>query len=441
MPTRIIKLLIPLLLFGAIFSYLFVLNSGSVTVTYGTDRSWNAPLAIVLTVTFCLGATIAAMVAFFFALKHSYLDWRQTKRQQRLTEHQEVFIKAREHLASGNYSAARTLFKQILEYDPNNIVTRVLLASVYKKEGDLQGALHVLDEARLTHRKNLELTFLAAEIHEELGNYTAAYDNMALAFQADEENTKVLRKMISYCEHLQRFDDALNFQARLVRLTSGDIQRKEQERLALIRFHQATNKEGIEKKQALEEVLKKHKDFPSALIELAFIEKAGGNLKEATKLLTRAFVRSQEVSVLNEIAQLWLEAGDPEGAIASLRNAVLYSLPEDRITVQSHLYLVSVLLTVGMLREAKSELQKIKSSNHLLGTEDTVSAAILEAKIAEREGDPHLSCQILFTAAEASSTGASALILKGVAHQNGGSRRTSGISEQIEQPSPRLSTP
>ncbi len=435
MPSRIVKVLIPTLLIIAIFSYIFVLNPGSVTLNYWGGRSWTSPLGIVVTVVFCFGATVAAILAFFLTAKHTFQDWKRDRGIRRRDERAQLLTRGREQLAMENFGAAQSLFERVIAGDPTNVVARILLAKVYRRRGDLPSAVKVLEEARQTQRPNLELLFLAADIQEELGNLTGALDNFSLVRQHEPQNLAALKRLAELCEQMNRLDEAVEFQSEVVRLSPGAGFSAEQARLAHLRFLIAMrNRENNQAhfRQSLEAILREHKDYPDALLELARLDWSSGRYQQATKFWTRAFRATHDVRLLEQAASHWLTLHNPQGAIEYMRNATSSLPDESPAYYRAQLALVRLLLNVEMIAEAKVEMDKLR----MLGppsTEQEREFAVLEARLLQRDGR-YLEAYTLLLRLLGENNNEERLLLK----QGGQSRHPLQL---IEAPSPQLSTP
>ncbi len=385
MSRRIISLILFLVIVSLV-SYVFYLNPGPVTVNFGPANSKVAPLALVLIFTFCLGAILSALIAFAVGVQSFFKEWMQERRFRSFKHHQELIVVGREQLAAKNFDAALRTFRRIIEQDPSNIVARILLAKTFRDRGDFKSALQVLDESRQSQKNNVELLFLAADLSARLGNFTSAYDNLALVLKMQPSNEFALVKIVESCDNLGRYSQAIDFQKQVIRLLSSAEQTKAQEALALLELKKAKSEAGAnrqELRQALDEVLKRHKNFGPALAELAFLERDNGELDVATKHWSRAYKLSGDLEHLERLAKTWLKVDDPEKAVTVVRNAVLNR--ESAIggaDIDGGLFLATLLFNLGLVDNSKAELTKIKA--HLpLSTEQTLQVTLLDAYLSD----------------------------------------------------------
>lgn len=354
-----------LILVGAIVSYIFYLNPGPIELVYGPGRTVSAPLALILVTVFAAGFLFASLIAFGLGLRQSWLRWREQQRIRQAELHQQQIVTAREELASGNLTRARTMFQKIIEQDPQNIIARIMLAETYRRGGDPLSALKILDEARAGQRENLELLFLAADLNGELANLTAACDNLTLVLKSQPGNSAALERLAQYSTSLGRAEQTRDYLQRLIKVTPADTAPAVQEQLAqseLTIAQKSADPVSPEYKNAVEDVLRRHRDFPPALGALAQVERDGSRLDLATKLWIRAFRFSGNPEYLDAAAQTWLKIDQPARALEAVRNGVIARSADDAVNLHGRMYLISMLLKLEMVEDAQTEIDALTSA-------------------------------------------------------------------------------
>lgn len=404
MSQRMIQFLLILLTVGCVVAFLFYFNPHAVTLHYGPGKIWEAPLALVLLLVFFFGAVTTGFLAMILGLRHTFDIWRREKKEKVDKAHHGQMIRGREQLASKNLDGAKASFQKIITRDPENIVGRILLGKTLRAQGNLRGAVRVLDEARASQKQNQELLILAASINEQRGNFTAAYDNLSLLLQADADSVFALRKIVDYSKKLDRFDDAIEFQKRLVKLTPAQEQRKEQDILASLELQYA-EKFFVENRNALkitvEEILKRHRDFPEALSLLATLERESKRFEVAGKLLTKAFSITQDLQYLQDLGSMWIAQEQPSKALASVRTA-LGNVYEGDVCdkLPGTFFLIALLLQLEMVDDASKEFESLLA--HGLLSKEGISndlflhGGMLKSKILERQGKVEEALRTLF---------------------------------------------
>lgn len=447
MPSRILKIVSFLVIVGVV-SWVFYFNPGSVVVTLGPGKTLSAPMALILIFVFCFGALCTASIALFIGTRYQFQRWRESRGIKLNKTHEHWMVSGREQLAAGNYQGARDAFLRIVEQDQGNIVARIMLASTFVAQGQIKQALQVLEECRSEQKNNIELLFLAAQVNAELGNSTAAYDNIALVLRAKPDNPTALERMVFYSANLERFGDAIDYQQRLLRQTTDeDLRRKRQEKLAELEVsaaRKACESDDAALRAALEDLRRKYRDFTCVLAELAELERRASRIDAAVSHWSRMYQLSGEPRCLIEIASTWLTAEEPEKALAAVRSALSLRTAESVSPVRGRLFLVSLLLHLEMREDARREIEALRAREDLdLGTKR--ESSVLEAKLLCREGRFDEASQILLTLAEESLLASDMKRLKPEQFDTWDAQPWHhGVklaAAARKQPSPRLSTP
>lgn len=370
--TRKILILTLLLALVAAVSYVFYLNLEPVTLTYSPAQTFSAPLGLILIGVFSLAVILTSSIFLLFIAwnKLQIRKLNKTLSQEQL--HHEQIIKAREALASENYEQAKSILKKLNKKYPQDVVTRILLAQALKEEGDADEALKVLEEARAEQNENLELLCETALANELMGNYTAAYDNAKLMLKKEPYNKRALRFISYFASRLERFDEAIETQKKLIGVVNSDQIEDEQETLAYLMYKRAENApDQSNKRSLLEEVIKNHKSYSPALISLAELEIKEAKLSAAEKLLLKAYNVDNDPSIIERMLKLWPD--NLKKSIALAKKAIENSASADALATEAHLLLVKTYLEQSQKDEARDELQKTKACEVLDGQEERIS--------------------------------------------------------------------
>ena len=149
------------LLVGAVL-YITLSNSETATLKLGPTLQVTTYAGVIYIGVFALGCIAASFVALFFGFK-SYLRERKLRSHERNRQaFFDLFVKARSHMAGGEYAAARDVWEQVLHHDHDNVIARIELSKCLESVGDLREALRVLDSTRASSRSSLEVLFRAA---------------------------------------------------------------------------------------------------------------------------------------------------------------------------------------------------------------------------------------------------------------------------------------
>lgn len=380
---RIIKLLFVLLIIGVV-SYVFYLNPTPAEVKFGPNSFWRMPMALILIVTFCVGALTTAVFAFFVGIKLRLRSWRENRQVEMVKNHVSLITMAREQLALGNLPAARTAFQKVIEKDPSDIPARVLLAKTYQREGKAKEALAVLENARIEQKSNIELLLAASDINSELGNETAAHDNAALVLKLAPKNRFALERLAKSAEKLSRFDEAISYQQQLIKASSSSEHAKREEDLAELKLQAAKAKhqeDHVQLQRTLEEIRHEHKHSPAVIDALAMNARALEDYDSASKLWLKLYQETTNVRCLAEIATTWLKAEEPGKAVAVVRNAI----SQKGAKTDAKLFFVSLLIQLTMLGEAKQVFDQIDPAE-LTNQELRDDYSLLKATLLRHDG-------------------------------------------------------
>ena len=388
MSGRIFKFALVILIVASVV-YVFMLNPGSVGVSLKPGKVWEAPLALVLVITFLAGAGLMFLFSLLFGLKLQFRTRKAIKQGEMVKNHHDLINSAREQLALGNFMDAREKFEKIISRDPDNIGARVLLAKTFQNQGDAKGALGILEDARVEQKKNIELLLLAADLNAQLGNPTAAFDNARLVLKLAPSNRFALRRLVENCRELGRFEEAITYQKQLVKIEDGPQHAEAQDCLAQIEVEhalEAQSDDGKALRKQLQDILRRHKNFPPALAALARAEHNAGDTKEASSLLVKAYQGEKKVAHLEEIASIWLEEEKPSKAIDAIRSALKARSKGEESDPGGQLFLVKLLLHLESVDEAKRLFAEVEESA-IYDERERLDAALIKARLLQKEGN------------------------------------------------------
>jgi thioredoxin-like negative regulator of GroEL len=415
--------------------YITLTNSDSATLKLGPRLTLSTYAGVIYIGIFAAGCIAASLVALFFGLK-SYLRERRLlsleRNRQNFFKSQE---KARGLMAAGDWGAARSLWEDVINRDPENIVAKVELSKCVEELGDVRESLRVLDSTRASSRASIEVLFRAAQLNQRLGNNTAARDNLALILAMGPSH-KALELARDTSEALGQFDAALQFQQELE--TIGYTSEQDKPIRARLAFKQIPHDSATSeiRRNALLAFIKRHPEFSPALESLADIERAKGNIDACAEYLVKAARSSGgDISRWRRVVDLWREsgAGDQrqraDRAVAAARSATKDTKGKDRL--EAELLMIETLLAFNHFQDAERALEGFaglaQRENAELTTEISQRLTTLKGYCLAQTGNVH-------------STGPlwQQLALPGSSPAN--NRSDKAQAARIE-PSPVLSTP
>ena len=417
--------------------YITLTNSDTATLKLGPQLTVSTYAGVIYIGVFAAGCIAASLIALFFGLK-SYFRERKLRAQERLRQNfYKTQERARSLMAAGDWGAARALWEDVINRDPDAIVARVELSECLEQLGDLRESLRVLDATRASSRANIEVLFRAAQLNNQLGNRTAARDNLALIL-AQGPSHRALEIMRTTCEELGLFDEALKHHDELegigYRSEQSDVIRA---RLSLGKILQDETSPQ-DRKAALMTLLKRHPTYPPAFESLAEIERAQGNTDLCAEYLVKsARASGGEISSWRKVVELWLHSdridqrSRTEKALAAARSATKDTHGTSRL--EAELLLIRTLLAVNHFQDAERALDGFQA----VAQKETNG---LTPEIAER-----LTIQRGYYLAQTGKANSTGPLWQELADPARAASRSAGISKGSDsvrsEPSPALSTP
>lgn len=354
--SKLLKIII-IIAVVAIAVLIILQNSIGVDVSITKDyKIENINLGVVLISTFILGVLFASLFAVYFSL----VNFVRRKKVEYEKKQKENFIKtvleAREAYAEGNWAQAKSIWQSLRKKDSSGILANVEISKALEADNNLKEALSVIDKARTSSPKNIEVLFRAAELNLANGNKTAALDNLALILaQKSNQKSAILARDLS--EDLNRFEDALEYNEKAIEADSLKDYQEVKERLEYKKLLAnsdltETGRESFTK--ALTKFVKKHSKCTDAILKLAEIEHSGGNTDRAAELLYKASQVTNSSELWHEAVGLWIEANSPDRAIATAKSAIKSTKGVDRL--KTELDYIRVLITLNKNEDVEKSL-------------------------------------------------------------------------------------
>jgi tetratricopeptide (TPR) repeat protein len=375
-------------------------------------------------------------VALFFGFK-GYLRERKLRATDRSRQHfLNLFEKARNLMASGDWAAARDLWEQVIHRDPENVIARVELSRSLESLGDAPEALRVLDATRASSRSSAEVLFRAAELNRKLGNNTAAVDNLGLII-SEAPRRKALELARDICSEMGKINEALIFQDELDRIgyaSEEPLDARRQLRLAQI-VQNAQGETAL--RDELLAFVKRNPSYTPAMEKLAHIELSRGNVEESAELLMKVAKESNgDLSKWRAVVTLWLNSvqGDfsrrSHRAIAAARSATQRTSGRQRL--EAELLVIETLLQANAFSDVEKALDGFTS---LAERETNGIPSDIAQKLRIQRG--HYLAQM----GKAGETAELWQELAGQVSSSAMRRSSQAPREKVMEPSPVLSTP
>ncbi|MDR2338460.1 MAG: hypothetical protein LBE20_07485 [Deltaproteobacteria bacterium] len=263
---QITKWVIKLIFFFFILSvvaYIFYLNHENAIFYLSTRRQFSAPLALIVLIAFSLGLLLTALIALLLGLHQKLIIWSITRNSKNLQKIKSNYIKARSMLALDNLTAAEAITKKILTQDKKHLLASILLAQIMERQDNISAALEIIEKSCSDENQtNAELLLYFTELNNKAGNYSAAYDKLKILLKTKPNNVRILGLIVETALLLNRVEEAIKYQERLIlNSPTKDIQMLE-EKLADLKLKVLISDKTLSWKQLKAGLKKLAKKFP-----------------------------------------------------------------------------------------------------------------------------------------------------------------------------------
>jgi tetratricopeptide (TPR) repeat protein len=337
--------------------YLFYLNPDAVTVQLSRTSQWHAPLALVLLVTFLVGATLTFVVSLVRESRHAVLGWRRTRNARRVRRQQ---LRKEQGLGLswlGEYDKARAVLAKGLRDHPDDLTAFLLFARTYLSERDSARALGVLHEGADTRGPDPKLLLFLGEAQRGVGDLAAAGGTLERARAADPASPRILAALRDTYVAAGRWSDAAKVQEAVLvgirdPLTLGDAER----RATGLRYQSALSAPTAEARVTdLRALLRAQPDFEPAAVSLGDALLDAGQVRQAERVWRRALARGARAGALERLEHL-LRGGPRAHRLDALTRKLVRRRPDDGT---ARLFHARQLIRDGKLDDAAAELAQI----------------------------------------------------------------------------------
>jgi len=351
------------IIFALGFLYFWGINPGEVTVFLTSDMSYTLPTTIMLICVLLLGLLIGNGVHIFSAFLLSFRNWKGGRQQKKAEEISSIYRSGVGRLLSGDLKKARTLLKKALDRDPRRVDSHLALASVALQEGNTQEGIDLLQKARELDPKGIEVLFKLATTFEEADRLEEAMTIYKELLSSDADNRKAMRALRDIHMDLGGWQDALDLQKKIIKVSSGPKADTEKTILLQLRYEVARqNLENGERDQAIEtcrDIIKKDANFTPARVTLGDAYRQAGRDEEAVKIYQDGYKALKKSVFLARLEDHYLHAEDPAALLAFYRS----QMQADAEDLLLKLYLGRLCLRLEMVDEAMQHLTDLETSN------------------------------------------------------------------------------
>ena len=324
---KILSLIFLFIIVG-IVSALYINNPTVVTVNLFSS-TYNAPMALVLLITFGAGIFIASLVCTVLISIKNIRIWQITSKTKIHNQHMNELISIREEIASGDVAQAELKLRKIIDKE-DNLHALILLVESLISRNQLNEAITVLEHGRVILPSNVEILFKLSELYKTLGNVTASADNLRIINNLDPANHQGKRLLFDDLIKLGKHEEAEEVIKNLMRISTADEIKLLQTKFAKIQLEKINSEFSLDKitdfssvRKKLEDFLVRHRDYPQAHLKLAEIEvRDGKKLDLAKKFFQKAVDQKLSAKRTVSFFEVLLRSNLPEFAIELVKSAI-----------------------------------------------------------------------------------------------------------------------
>lgn len=362
MLIAILIIVISLLTLYIFFSHL---NPATITLIYFWDHSISLSPALLLVGSLLLGLVVGLLVHFFFSATHQFSHLRSRKKEKREQETTKLFRQGVNKYLSGDPDEAQKLLEKALGRDSTRVDIRLALSDVHIRKGKLQEAEAVLNSARDSDPRCLEVLLKLASVHETLSDHEAAERIYEEILQVENNNRTALERFRDFYIKQGLWEKALELQKRLLKIVFGPQLEEERQKQIALRYELAW--QNLEKGQfqnsrseckELAEIIKQAPDFTPARIALGDAYKAQGKIKDAAQIWQEGYKSTGKSIFLSRLEDLYLEKEDPSTLFTFYRSA----LSERGQDLLLHFFYGKLCLRLEMVEEAIEQLTVVENA-------------------------------------------------------------------------------
>jgi tetratricopeptide (TPR) repeat protein len=353
MVTRIIRFLVVLLIVGGTI-YLVLSNAQAIDLHLSPRFVVQTTVGVVLIASFLGGIFLASTISLLTSVRRQIRENRVkvAERQTRLDN--DRYLEGRVLSLLGELTPARTLLEKLVRSSPQLLLPRLTLAEVYKRLGDSNRALKVLDETRALFPESIEVLYKSAEVNEALGNQVAALDNIKLLIQQRPYSFPTYKAML-LSESLGHLGEALDYYNKL---GGSELQvPSDGARIAFKRIIDDNNNNEGSQHDKLIALTKRFPDALDAHLRLAQTAQQEGDVDKAAHHFLKAARITKNFDSWNTLVHFWLEVEKPEKAIAAARTAI--NELQGTAGGEARLLLTRLYLHYGHLDKADETLNQL----------------------------------------------------------------------------------
>lgn len=346
------------------FGYLTFYNPDQVTFSLSKERQLQLPIVELVFISFFAGASLVFISYIAYDLQRALERWRIRRREKKRGVVQELYQQGVDALKRGEREKAKDFLARYIEKDPTNIEAYIQLAGVYSKEENYNDAIKILAKGRLMEPNHAALLFHLARDFRKAQRMDDAISTLENIIDITPSNLEALRELRDVYRGVKRWEDACEVQKEIVRYTTKERKKSDQEVKILLGFkyehgnHLLEEGEVERAEKVFREMIKQDKGFLPSYIGLGDAYYREGKLEEAADTWEKAFAASGDIVFLHRLENMLIREEQPDRILEGYRN-ILAERPDD-LTVR--FFFGKLCLRLEMVEDALEQLTRVEAS-------------------------------------------------------------------------------
>jgi lipopolysaccharide biosynthesis regulator YciM len=345
-----------------VYDHLQELNPGSVTVRIGPSSVFELSPVSLMLISMALGALIVTVLVSVYETRHMIVNWRSARLRRREEKVETLHREGVQAFLSKRSAEAIDLLQKALTLDPNHVDSLLWLGNIFRTENNHVEAVRLHRKARAADERNIEVLLALAKDLEAAKRFEEAQQVLQDILKIDPTNlTTLIRKRELYIR-LEKWNDALELQHRLVKANLSPPEQQEENRL-LVGITYEVGRQLLERghpekaRRYFRGAIKRDKTFLPAYIGLGEILISEGKSRSAAEILEKVYVKTGNIILLHRLEELCLDLGEPGEIIRIYQDAI----QRDPHNAVLKFYLGKLFYRLEMIDEAFDLLSTLES--------------------------------------------------------------------------------
>jgi len=336
-----------------------------------------------------LGILGTLLYTVVLSSKAAFLRWRRLRIDLKTAEDTQLIQSGLAAAVRGDHITALRRFESVLEHDPERLGAWIQGGNAARALGDLDKAVDMHMRARGLAPENVDVHDALAHDFEEVGEYARAVGHLEQRLAAEPKgDAELFGRMRDLLARQGRWDEALEAQEKRTRLLKDPATRADEEAVnrglrlekGRVLYEKGSKESRQQALQIFTALRKEDPQFVPAYLLQGRARKADDDADGAVEAWTEGVEATHALELLNELVTHHFDAGDPESAIRTFRQATDSIDGDDGRAARLGLALLYARLE--MVEEAREELERLEDE-----VEFSPTVNFHLAKLSLRQGD------------------------------------------------------